>query len=129
MVNSFMMRLNARLYLVLLFSLFLMACSPHSGTGVWKAVDDNVQGIVKIRVGFDGKAEFITTKLENATWHCFWTMAGDNSLSFDCTPSTNVEQKKAFTFAVNDHGVAELTSGVLRLGTFTRTQENPSPRE
>jgi len=70
----------------------LSACSPHPGSGVWEAVADNEQGISKLTVGFEGKAEFTSSKLNNAVWHCFWSTADKKKLVLDCTPSTNPEQ-------------------------------------
>ena len=132
--------------LVIFLSLFLSACSPHPATGVWKATGDNALGIDRLVVGFEGRAEFITTKINNALWHCFWAAPGKKRLSLSCTPSTNPDQKRVFVLSVNKQGLAELrdnyrpAKGFLPadgisldeklpvLATFVRLDENPSPR-
>ncbi|MCF6189837.1 MAG: hypothetical protein L3J51_05130 [Cocleimonas sp.] len=107
----------------------MVACSPHPATGVWKATDDNELGIDRLVAGYEGRAEFITRKLDNANWHCFWAAPDKSQLKFDCTPSTNPDQKRSFILSVNDQGLAELQENGAVLATFTRVDENPSPRK
>jgi len=128
-----MMSLKPRFFFVI-FSLFLLsACSPHPGTGVWKALADNEMGIERLVVGFEGRAEFVSKKQDNANWHCFWGKLSDTELSLDCTPSTNIELHKDFILTANDQGQAELREvekeGSSPLATFSRLDENPSPRK
>ena len=119
-----------RLPLVLLSLLLLSACSPHPATGVWKATGDNELGINRLVVGYEGRAEFITTKLDSANWHCFWGAPDKKKLELNCTSSTNSDQKRSFTLSVNDQGLAEFQrKGGAVLATFTRVDENPSPRK
>ena len=87
--------------------LLLSACTPHLGSGVWEAVADNEQGISKLTVGFEGRAEFTSSKRNNTVWHCFWTTADKKKLAFDCAPSTNPEQKKPLELSVTEQGMAE----------------------
>ena len=124
----------ARLYLsavVISLSLLLSACSPHPATGVWKATGDNELGIARLVAGFEGRAEFTTSKLDNAVWHCFWGAPDKKVLELTCTPSTNPDQKRAFTLSVNDAGLGELrdVDNTKLLATFTRLDEDPSPRK
>jgi len=124
---------------VIFLSLFLSACSPHPATGVWKATGDNALGIDRLVAGFEGRAEFTTSKINNAVWHCFWGAADKKILKLNCAPSTNTEEKRLFTLSVNEQGLAELrdagTDGVSSiemlpvLATFTRLDEDPSPRK
>ncbi len=93
---------------VISLSLFLSACSPHPATGVWKATGDNELGIDRLVAGFEGRAEFTTSKLDNALWHCFWGAPDKVRLKFTCAPSTNPDQKRIFVSSVNDQGLAEL---------------------
>jgi len=112
-------------------SLLLSACSPHPATGVWKATGDNELGIDRLVAGFEGRAEFTTSKLDNALWHCFWGAPDKIVLEFSCTPSTNPDQKRSFTLSVNDAGLAELRNvdDTKLLATFNRLNEDPSPRK
>jgi hypothetical protein len=130
---------------VISLSLLLSACSPHPATGVWKATGDNELGIDRLVAGFEGRAEFITSKLDNTLWHCFWAAADKKRLTLSCTPSTNPDQKRVFVMSVNKQGLAELrdnyrpAKGFLPavgiswderlpvLATFIRLDENPSP--
>ncbi len=124
----------ARIYfsaLVIFLSLFLSACSPHPATGVWKATGDNELGVDRLVAGFEGRVEFTTSKLDNAVWHCFWGAPDKKVLELTCTPSTNPDQKRAFTLSVNDAGLGELrdVDNTKLLATFTRLDEDPSPRK
>jgi hypothetical protein len=110
-------------------TVLLSACSPHPGSGVWEAIADNEQGISKLTVGFEGRAKFTSSKLNNTVWHCFWSTSDKKKLAFDCTPSTNPEQKKSLELSVNEQGMAELRDGSTLLATFKRLNENPSPKE
>lgn len=115
---------------MVVITLLLSSCSPHSGTGVWKANADNEWGITRLVVGFEGRAEFKSTKKNNAVWHCFWTAAGDEKgVDLDCAPSTDTEHKQKFTVTVNDQGFAELRNEATLLATFTLQDENPSPQK
>ncbi len=109
--------------------LLLSACSPHSGSGVWKAVTNNDQGIAKLTVGFDGRAEFIASQQNNTLWHCFWTAIDRTKLALDCTPSTNPKQEQSFVLNINEQGQAELRTGTTLLATFKRLDENPSAKK
>jgi len=110
-------------------TLLLSACSPHPAAGVWKASEDNAYGISKLVLSFEGRADFVTRKLDNATWHCFWAVTGKQEANIDCTSSLNPEQEEAFLLRINDQGLAELRHKAQLVGIFTRQDENPSPRK
>ncbi|WP_299876483.1 hypothetical protein [uncultured Cocleimonas sp.] len=109
--------------------LLLTACSRHSGTGVWKTDTDNQLGIEKIVVGFEGKAVFVSTKPKKIDWHCFWRGSKEKELLLECTPSTDPDKKQSYYLIVNEQGLAELRDDSSLLATFTRTDENPSPKK
>lgn len=116
--------------LIVVITLLLTACSPHPGTGVWKAVEDNEMGISKLTVGFEGRAEFISSKNDEKTsWHCFWGVAENENIRLDCSPSTNPEQEKSFILGINDQGLAELRDESTLLASFVLSDENPSPKK
>lgn len=121
--------LYSRFLFTVFVTLSLAACSPHPGTGVWKATADNKMGIERLVVGFEGRAEFVSKKLDNANWHCFWAKVADKKLSLDCTPSTNSDQSKTFILFSVEAGVAELRDESGLLATFKRLDENPSPKK
>ena len=110
-------------------TLLLSACSPHPAAGVWKTTEDNNYGISKLVLSFEGRADFVTRELDNATWHCFWAVTGKNEASLDCTSSLNTEQEESYLLTINDQGLAELRHKSQLVGTFTRQDENPSPRK
>jgi hypothetical protein len=117
--------IDTRFILIALISLLISACSPHPGSGVWQATSDNKQGISKLTISFEGKAEFVSTKKGNTVWHCFWTAYDKKTLNLDCSPSTDTEQKTTYFFIVNDE-VAELQHETFTLATFKRLDENPT---
>ena len=120
------MRLHYSLFL-LSIAMLLSACSPHPAAGVWKTAEDNNYGITKLVLSFEGRADFVTGKLNNATWHCFWANTGKQEVSLDCTSSLNPEQEEAFFLTINDQGLAQLRHQSQLVGSFTRQDENPSP--
>lgn len=117
------------LLFILSISLLLSACSPHPAAGVWKATEDNGYGISRLVVGFDGRADFVTRKLDNASWHCFWAMSGKQEATLDCSSSLNADQEERFILSVNEQGFAQLQHKSQIAGTFQRLNENPSPKK
>jgi outer membrane biogenesis lipoprotein LolB len=115
---------SALLFIITTF--LLLACTPHPGAGVWKAITDNEQGISKLTVGFEGKAEFTSSKQNNTLWHCFWSATDKKKLTLECTPSTNPEQKTLFELIINEQGLAQLYNKTTLLATFKHLDENPS---
>lgn len=115
--------------LIISTALLLTACSRHHGTGVWKTDVENSLGISRLVVGFDGRAEFASTKPEKTNWHCFWRGSKEKELLLECTPSTNPDNKQSYILNINDQGLAELRNDSSLLATFTRTDENPSPKK
>ena len=109
--------------------LLLSACSPHPAAGVWKTVEDNGYGITKLVVAFEGRADFVTRKLDNATWHCFWAVTGKQEARLDCTSSLNPEQEETFFLMINDQQLAELRHKSQLVASFTRQDENPSSKK
>ena len=107
----------------------LSACTPHPASGVWKTTEDNDYGVSKLVVGFDGRANFETQKLNNASWHCFWSATNTQETVLNCTPSTNPEQEERFTLTINNQGMAELRHNTQLVATLTLQDENPSPKK
>jgi hypothetical protein len=114
---------------MLSIALLLSACSPHPAAGVWKTTEDNDYGITKLVVAFEGRADFVTRKLDNATWHCFWAVTGKQEASLDCTSSLNPEQEETFLLTISNQGLAELRHKSQLVASFTRQDENPSPQK
>ena len=123
------MKVILRTVLVLLVSSLLIACSPHPGTGVWQAHESNDMGIQRLVVGFDGRAEFQSTRPDSAIWHCFWARLDAESLRLDCTPSTNPVKKKTFVLSTADRDSAKLLDDDNQkkqlIATLSRVDENP----
>lgn len=112
--------------LLLTIALLLSACTPHSASGVWRTTADNVYGINKLVVGFDGRANFTTAKLDNASWHCFWSATGELETVLTCTASTNPEQEERFILTIIKPGSAELQHKSQRVAILALQDENPS---
>lgn len=111
------------------FTLLIAACSPHPASGVWKTTHDNAYGISRLTMSFDGRAKFVSTKLNDATWHCFWSASGDKQADLDCNPSTEKESKSLFVLKVTSPGEAELFHDLTRVGIFHLQNENPVIKE
>lgn len=115
--------------LLLSVTMLLSACTPHPASGVWQTTEDNVYGISRLVVGFEGRANFVTTKLDNATWHCFWSATSKQETELNCKPSTDSEQEETFILTINDKAMAELRHDAKLVAIFTRLDENPSPKD
>jgi len=112
------------LFLFIIVAL-LSACSPHSASGVWKATQGNEYGISKLVVAFDGRAEFVTPKLDNANWHCFWSAVAEKTAELKCTPSTDTDMEETFKISINADGLAELSHKSKLIAVLMRVDENP----
>ena len=124
------MKLKQSRFLLLVSTILLLsACSPHSGTGVWITDAENQLGINKLVVGFEGRAEFVSTKPEKTDWHCFWRGSKEKELILDCKPSTNPDHEQSYVLSINDQGLAEFRNDSSLLAIFTRSDENPSPNK
>lgn len=87
---------------------------------------DNIYGIEKLVVSFDGKAQFTTHKRDNAVWHCFWTTISKIEIELMCKPSTNPVKKERYTLTINKQGIAQLIHNKQQITEFTRIDKNPS---
>lgn len=114
--------------LLLAIGFILSACTPHSASGVWKTTEDNKYGITKLIVSFDGRASFKTPKLDNATWHCFWSAIDKQETELNCTPSTNPDQEERFIITTQNQRIAELRHNDQLVATLTLQDENPSTK-
>jgi hypothetical protein len=108
-------------------AMLLTACTPHPASGVWTTTEDNAYGISKLVVGFEGRANFVTPKLDNSEWRCFWSATSKQETTLDCTPSTAPEQEERFLLTINAQGMAELQHDSKLVAIFTLQDENPSP--
>lgn len=107
--------------------LLLSACSPHPVAGVWKTSEDNDYGVSMLNVSFDGRADFVTTKPDNATWHCFWGANAKQEAALDCRSSTHSELQERFVLTINEQGRAELWHRSRLVASFIRQDEHPAP--
>lgn len=115
--------------LLLTITFYLSACTPHSASGVWKTTDDNTYGITEIVVGFDGKANFTTPKLDNAIWRCFWSAINKQEAELNCTPSTNPDQEENFSLILKEQGITELRHNENLITTLMLQDEDPSAKK
>lgn len=111
------------------FTLLIAACSPHPASGVWKTTQDNAYGISELIMSFDGRAKFVTSKRNDATWHCFWSASAEKQADMDCNPSTEKETKSLFVLKVTNPGEAELFHDSILVGIFHLHNENPVIKE
>ncbi len=118
---------------LLALTLLVSGCGRHPASGVWKATGDNAYGIEKLVVGFDGRAEFVTTKLDNASWHCFWGATASREAKLSCKPSDDPEKEEYFTLLAIEVGngplLAELRHNNSVVAEFVLQDENPTPVE
>jgi len=101
-------------------TLSVSGCSPHPGAGDWQAEGDNAQGIKRLSVDYEGRAEFSITAPEEADLRCFWSATGEQLLAFQCTPSTDPETEQTYTFSVGLNGIGELSRDGDVIGRFNK---------
>lgn len=118
------MKKIASLFLII-FAVLISGCSPHPATGVWKSTQENDYGVSKLVVAFDGKAEFVSKKLDNAIWHCFWAAKAKQQVELKCKPSTNTEKEESFKLLIDENGFANLSLKSQLISTFELVNENP----
>ena len=113
----------------LLVTTFLIsACSPHPASGVWKSLEDNDYGIKDLIVSFNGRANFTSSKLDKATWHCFWSSTDKQEAELRCTPSTDPDREERFILTINNQGLAELRHNAQLITLFTLQDKDPSSK-
>lgn len=111
--------------LPLLSFLLLTGCAPHPGAGIWGAQEENSQGIKKVTISFDGKAEFVSQDQQSVTWHCFWGGTGKQTVTMQCTPSINPDIAHKFSLEIGENGSAVLSDEKQVIGKFKRLSGNP----
>ena len=66
-------------------ALFALAgCSPHPGSGSWLSESGDGDGLARLVVQFDGKAELFRADREAAAYRCFWAGDGKRTLRMRC---------------------------------------------
>ena len=98
----------------------LAACSPHPSAGKWKAISDNEFGIKDLSILFEGKAEFVTTKKDIASWHCFWGGESKTVATMTCSPSSDEERRGTYQFVVDSADQGQLIHQGKAIATFER---------
>lgn len=121
--------MQTRTIILLALALLLAACSPHPGTGVWKASAANARGIERLVVGFNGRANFTTTQPQRDEWHCFWSGLDKHRLKLDCTPSSNPKKAQDFILQASVAGQASLRQQDKVLAQFTLVDEDPMKKD
>lgn len=98
----------------------LNACSPHPGSGGWRATSADPL-FERLEVRFNGNADFYTkTNDETAAWRCFWGTADKQTAELKCIQASDGEVEKKYILRVDEGGQAatlELDSQVL--GRYT----------
>lgn len=97
----------------------LSACSPHPGTGKWKADAKNSLNISTINIAFEGNADFYTDGQEESIRRCFWSAVAEQTMSMQCVYSEDAEQEVIYQFEVTEKGHAKLSQDEQLIGLFT----------
>lgn len=105
--------------LILPLLLFLGACSPHPGSGGWRATSAEPL-FERLEVRFNGNADFYTKiNDEAAAWRCFWSAEGNQTLELKCIQASNGDNEKEYALIVEEGGqTATLERGNNVLGSY-----------
>ncbi len=106
---------------LLIFSTLLMlsACSPHQGTGNWKANTKNSHNINTINISFEGNADFYSEGKEDSIRRCFWSAVAEQTMRMQCVYSEDTDKTVKYQFAVTEKGHAKLTLDDQLIAEFT----------
>lgn len=109
--------------LAVALTLLLTGCGPHPGSGAWLADPEPVAGYQRLKVEFDGRAEFFRPGEEGAALRCFWAGDSANSIQMDCISAGDDASKFLYAFRVLDDGRAELLMDGKVLGQFRSSEQ------
>ena len=95
------------------FMLFtLVACSPHTGAGGWRATSVDT-AFERLEIRYGGNADFYTKDDDKvAAWRCFWSAMDKATASLKCVDAGNADNEKTYLFVVDKN----TREGVLKLG-------------
>ena len=111
--------------LIIFLSLITSGCSPHPGAGNWKADGSNTLNVSRIKVVFEGTADFyresnnVEDASEESIRRCFWSAVGKNALQMQCVHSDNTDKKETYQFTVTETGQAKLNQNDQLIGLFS----------
>ena len=92
-----------------ILGLFLIAgCSPHPGTGEWKAMTENELNITKISVFFTPKVLFYARAINEPVMQCGWWALDKKVIEMECVHLSDTEIKEKYRIKVVADGKAEL---------------------
>lgn len=114
------------LFLTLLATLSLAACSPHPGSGIWVPAEGSDAAYAKLEVLFEGQAELFVPGREEHLYRCFWGGAAKDAIRMECVSADNESDKPVFLFQVAPDGVGQLSMDGKPVGLFTRTNDKPT---
>ena len=108
--------------LIWLFPLLLIlnACSPHPGSGGWRATSAEPL-FERLEVRFNGNADFYTISSDEvAAWRCFWGAEDNQTLGLKCIQASNGDNEKEYALIVEEgKQIATLEQDGNVLGRYT----------
>jgi len=112
------MQVKLKLWIISL-AIFLSACSPHPGSGGWRATSAEPL-FERLEVRFNGNADFYSkTNDDEAAWRCFWSAADKQAAELKCIQASNDSMEKIYMLIVDDDGqTATLEQGEQVLGQY-----------
>lgn len=106
--------------LIIAISFITSGCSPHSGAGNWQADGSNSLKVSRIKVVFEGQADFYIDGQEDSIRRCFWSAIEENVLQMQCVHSDNTDKKETYQFTITQTDQARLTQDDQLIGTFSK---------
>ena len=83
--------------------LMLNGCSPHPGSGGWRASSADPL-FERLEVRFNGNADFYSkTNDETAAWRCFWSAADKRTAELKCIEASS-DVEKTYALIVDEDG-------------------------
>ncbi len=92
----------------LLVVLILSACSPHPAAHTWVSNDENILGLNKISVVFEGTADFYSLAANKSIRRCFWGAKTRNTIELNCVHSDNTAIEETYELEVTGRNKARL---------------------
>ncbi|PLY12215.1 MAG: hypothetical protein C0631_17705 [Sedimenticola sp.] len=106
-----------------LLAIILSACSPHPASGTWTAPGASNDGINKVVVMYEGRAELFSPASEEALWRCFWGGKSKQNIAMECVFAANTDIESRFTLDTQGGDKATLRKAGEFVAEFSKTAE------
>lgn len=114
---------------MLFFLVTLTGCSPHPGTGNWRAEGNNLLNVSRINIVYEGTADFYVDGKEDAIRRCFWSATAKRTMQMQCVHADDTDKEVNYQFVITEKGHANLLLDDKVIGQFLAQAPEPEPEK